>query len=415
MNLWLVNPFDPLPGDAEQEGRYASLVAHLLAAGHEVTWWTSAFSHRFKKPVDTAAISKACERPGLTVRFLPAPPYQQNVSPDRLRNHRILANEFVAAATREDRRPDVVLASAPPPMLAHEAMCAAKRFGAAGIVDIQDLWPETFLRLVPMRFRPLARLALRPWARASRAAYAAADAIVGVADAYVARGVELSGRTPATATFPLGVDLADLDAAAAGGRCERFTKPQDELWLAYTGSLNRSYDCLTVIRAFAIATGRAERPMRLFVTGRGELAGKARRIVDRRRLENVSLTGFLDFPQWAFLLSQCDVGFNACLPEALIYLPNKIFYYMASGAAVLNTIPGQCSRIVKDAACGLDYTAGDADDCAEAVVRLAEEDDLRHTMQHASRRLTETTYDRKVFMPRYVAFIEKIAAENGVS
>ena len=295
-------------------------------------------------------------------------------------------------------------------MLAREALHAAKRLGAAGIVDIQDLWPETFDRLAPTAFRPLARLALRPLARAARTAYAAANAIVGVADAYVARGSELSGGTPATAMFPLGVDLADFDAAATRGRCERFTKPKDELWLAYTGSLNRSYDCLTVIRAFAIAAGRVERPMRLLVTGRGELAGAARRIVDHEHLDNVSLTGFLDFPQWAFLLSQCDVGFNACLPEALIHLPNKIFYYLAGGAAVLNTIPGQCSRIVKEAACGLDYTAGDADGCAATIARLAEDDDLRGAMQQASRQLAETTYDRKVFMPRYVAFIEKVSA-----
>ena len=98
MNLWLVNPFDPLPGDAEQEGRYASLVSHLLTAGHEVTWWTSAFSHRFKKPLDTAAIAEVCEKPGLTVRFLSAPPYRRNVSLARVRNHRALAREFGAAA-----------------------------------------------------------------------------------------------------------------------------------------------------------------------------------------------------------------------------------------------------------------------------------------------------------------------------
>jgi len=409
VRLWLVNPFDPLPGDPEQEGRYATLARLLVDRGHAVTWWTSAFSHRFKRPVDQQAIEAECRRIGFDPRFLSAPPYWGNVSRARRRNHAVLAREFARASRAEADRPAVVLASAPPPGLARAAVEFAREAGARSVVDVQDLWPENFARLLPRVARPLFNLKVWPWWRTARQAYQLADAIVGVADAYVERALAVGGPKAHTATIPLGVDLAVFDAAAQAGRSDRFTRPAGEVWLAYTGSLNISYDPLTILHATADLRGRPVPPFRLFITGRGRLQAEAERIVRERRLENVTLTGFLEFNEWAYLVSQCEVGFNASFPEALIYLPNKIFYYLAAGLAVLNTIPGQAGRIVRDGACGLDYEAGNVASCAAAIERLLTEPDARQAMGRAARRLAETTYDRAVLYPKYVALLEGIA------
>ena len=410
MRLWLVNPFDPLPGDPEQEGRYATLARLLVGRRHAVTWWTSAFSHRFKRPVDQTAVETACRRIGFSVRFLAAPAYTKNVSFARRRNHAVLAREFAGAARAERDRPDAVLASAPPPGLALAAVQFAREAGARSVIDVQDLWPENFARLLPRVARPVFNLKIWPWWRTARRAYELADAIVGVADAYVEGAVAVGGPKQRTATIPLGVDLAAFDAAARAGRSDRFSRPPGEVWLAYAGSLNISYDPLTILRAAAELRGRSVPPFRLFVTGRGELQAEAERLVRQERLDNVTITGFLEFNEWAWLLSQCEVGFNASFPEALIYLPNKIFYYLAAGAAVLNTIPGQCSRIVREGGCGVDYEAGNVASCAAAMERLMVDTEERQEMGRAAHRLAETTYDRAVLYPRYVMFIEQPAA-----
>jgi len=411
MNIWLVNPFDPLPGDPEQEGRYASLVRLLSAAKHKVTWWTSAFSHRFKRPVDQQALSEGCDRLGVDVKFLDAPAYSKNVSFRRLWNHRILARQFRRLARRQSDRPDVIVVSVPPPMIARQACRFGKACGAGIIVDCQDLWPETFYRLAPGAAGALKRIAFRPWAAAAAESYRLADVAVGVADGYVQRVVELGGPKSRTATIPLGVDLAAFDASSSRGKCDRFTKPPGQVWLAYTGSLNQSYDPLTIIRAAGKLRDRAG-AFRLFVTGRGELQAEAEEIIRSETIDNVRLTGFLDFDEWAYLLSQCDAGFNASFASAMIYLPNKIFYYLAAGLAVLNTIPGQCSRIVQDGNCGLDYTAGDVDACASTIVKILDDEDARGSMKRASRQLAETTYDRAVFMPQYAELIESLGRGN---
>jgi glycosyltransferase involved in cell wall biosynthesis len=81
--------------------------------------------------------------------------------------------------------------------------------------------------------------------------------------------------------------------------------------------------------------------------------------------------------------------------------------------AVLNTIPGQCSRIVAEGGCGLDCRAGDVKGCAAAIERLANDEPQRTAMGRAARRLAETVYDRAVCYPKYVEFIEKAAAQKG--
>jgi glycosyltransferase involved in cell wall biosynthesis len=196
--------------------------------------------------------------------------------------------------------------------------------------------------------------------------------------------------------------------AKQSGRCDKFTKPENEIWLAYTGSLNRSYDCLTLIHAFAELQREVHHPMRLFLTGRGELADSAKKLIEGYGLKNITMTGFLDFPQWAYLLSQCDIGFNASFPDAMIFLPNKIFYYLAAGTAVLNTIPGQCSRIVREADCGLYYEAGNIGDCRRAIMEIINQPEHLSQMKQASRRLAESTYGRKILYTHYIRLIENL-------
>ncbi len=409
MVIWIVNPFDPLPGDPEQEGRYATLARLLVRCGHTVTWWTSTFSHRFKKPVDQAAIRTACRASGLRVEFTDAPPYARNVSLARVRSHGVLARAFHAAALRDAEQPSVIVVSSPPPVLAAAAVDVAKTRGAKSLVDVQDLWPDAFESLVSKPLRPLLTPAMWLLRRNVRKAARGCDAIVGVADAYADNSFRETDGTKRKATIPLGVDLAAFDAAAERGTCEQFTKPPGELWLAYTGSLNRNYDFLTILGAAAqLGPKLGGRRLRFFLTSRGELAGPAQAFIREHQLAHVTMTGFLEFDPWAYLLSQCDVGFNASFPDVMIFLPNKIFYYLAAGAVVLNTIPGQCSRIVADGGCGLDYVAGNVDSCCNAIARVVQDDALRGTMESAARRLAETSYDRAVLYPQYVALIEEV-------
>lgn len=408
MNVWLVNPFDPLPGEQEQLGRYAHLADALRQAGHDVLWWSSSFSHRFKRDVQSDLVMAAAKSQGIDIRLVPTPRYTRNVSYARLKSHRSYARSFSEWA-RNEPPPDIILASSPP----LESACAASKLGRAWtvpvIIDIQDQWPDNFRNLMPKAVRWCSGWLLARYYALEREAYVLAEGIIGVAQGYVDHGVRVGGSKKHEGVFPLGVSLKDVDQAIARGAelyADKWLKPKDRIWLLYSGSLSHSYDFLTIVRAAVTAEHRFGDRLRFILTGSGERSDEAARIIREQGLHNVTMTGFLEFPEWAFVLSQADMGFNAAFPHALIYFPNKIFYYFAAGAAVLNTIPGQCAEVIDRHSCGLNYTAGDPGSCFDAIERLVESPDELSAMKAASRRLAEQIYDRGIICANLTHFLE---------
>ncbi|MGC9453034.1 MAG: hypothetical protein ACP5I4_16490 [Oceanipulchritudo sp.] len=70
MNIWIINPFDELPGDTDIRHRYWALAETLAEMGHTVTWWSSDFSHRHKRyrttpvrPASSSAFTREDPRP----------------------------------------------------------------------------------------------------------------------------------------------------------------------------------------------------------------------------------------------------------------------------------------------------------------------------------------------------------------
>lgn len=284
----------------------------------------------------------------------------------------------------------------------------AAAWNVPSLVDIQDQWPDNFIRVMPGWMRPVGRLVMTRYYAVERAAYSGATAITGVARGYLERGRSVGGTKRFEGVFPLGVDLEHLASAAAAGSLGQ-AMPHGEHWVLYSGSLSHNYDVLTLLHATARLRDEGGPPFRLFVSGTGELEAEAHRIVAEKSLDNVTLTGFMPFGDWAALLMQCDVGVNASFPDALIYLPNKIFYYLAAGLAVLNTIPGECAEMIAERSCGLTYSAGDAAGCADALREVLADAPRLEQMKVAARQLAMSRFDRPRIAAEFAEFIEKIA------
>jgi hypothetical protein len=273
VRVWLVNPFDPLFGEEEQLGRYARLAVALRNAGHAVVWWSSGFSHRFKRNLDARAVAAAAAARDIDVQLIETPPYRRNVSLARIRNHRAYARAFATQA-RLAPSPDVFVASSPPLESAREAGRLGREWNLPVLVDIQDQWPDNFRMVMPRALQRVAGALLAPFYALEREAYSLADGIIGVARGYVDRGIHVGGQKKFERVFPLGVSLDEVDAAVARGACEyagKWIKPPGQVWLLYSGSLSRTYDFLTIVHAAVGARKRFGDKVRFIITGRGEL------------------------------------------------------------------------------------------------------------------------------------------------
>lgn len=444
LSIWIVNPFDDIPGEGLPPLRYWSLARVLAGRGHDVTWWSAAWSHRRKAARNTPLFTRDDE--GFAVRLAAVRPYTKNVSLARLASHRDfgrtferLANESIASG--QLARPDIILASLPPLEGPEAAARLAKRLDANLVVDLMDVWPETFERLLPgpqwLR-KVLSPLLFGRMTNRRRAVLEAADAIASCAHGYFESMPEathgdkprhvchLGGWLPEFAAPPRLVDeVPDASASQAdvAARQAEFTAEQAEhtavvpavavpLECVYAGTLEAGQDLDTLLAAARLLSAQGVAAT-LHVAGTGRLESAVRATAEAIRGPcSVRVHGLLDRGAYVKLLSECDVGLVLVKPESLVAVPYKACDYAAAGLAIVNSLPGELERFVSEYRAGLPYTAGNAESLARAIASLAGDRRRLLDMRQGSRRLAESEFDREKTYARFADWLEGISRER---
>jgi glycosyltransferase involved in cell wall biosynthesis len=411
--IWLVNPFDDVPGEGLPAMRYWSLARVLAARGHDVTWWSATWSHRRK--AGRSVPFGLPEDEGFALRLVAVRPYEKNVSFARIRSHRDfgrtferLAGEAVAAGQLE--RPDLIVASLPPLEGPEAALRVGKKLDAAVVVDVQDLWPETFARLVPGP--AFLRGLLAPWILRGmrdrrRAILAAADAV------------------SVTAASHLDTITADLPAATPRHVCRLGAYPQEfpeglpvaadgaapePLACVYSGTLEASQD-LDALVAAARKLSADGVAATIHVAGTGTLEPMIQRAADSLpgpcRIVPHGLLGRADYVR---LLASADVGLVCVRPESQVALPNKACDYAAAGLALVNSLPGELAQLIDASGAGVEYTAGDGASLARAIAAFDADRRRLADARRAARRLAAAEFDRERLYPAFADWLETIPA-----
>jgi len=435
LSIWIVNPFDDIPGEGLPPLRYWSLARVLAGRGHDVTWWTAAWSHRRKAPRSTPLHTRDDE--GFAVRLVAVRPYTNDVSFARLASHRDfgrtferLANESIASGQLE--RPDVILASLPPLEGPEAAARLAKRLDANLVVDVMNVWPETFERLLPgppwLR-RALFSLLFGRMANRRRTLLEAADAVSSAAHGYMDAIPEaMAGDKPRHVCFPGAwvpefaapprlIDevpnaAPDQDATAAPVVQAATASAPAPLVCVYSGAVEAGQDLDTLLAAARILSAKGVAAM-LHVAGTGRLEARLRSAAEAIRGScEVKVHGLLDRGDYVRLLSECDVGLVLVKPESLAAVPYKVCDYAAAGLALVNALPGELERFVSDYRAGLPYTAGSGDSLAGAIASLAGDRRRLLEMRQGARQLAESEFDREKTYPRFADWLEGISRER---
>lgn len=404
----ILNPFDPLWGEEIREGRYAYLARRLSESGFDVTWITSDWSHRHKRRRDREDLARQGASRGVRVEFVDTMPYKTNVTLRRLRSHAVFSKAAVQVLETQD--PKVVVVSTPPPQLAHGAVVAAHRMGAAAIVDVQDLWPAEFRRFWPAGLKWMNDLVFARMRSAYRQSCREADARVGVAEAYLLDARRF-GRTPHDLVIHLGVDLEAFDRAAGSGTSLLDAHAGDlGHVLFWGGTISRGSDWRSVVEAVRLLNGE-KTPVTLAVLGTGPDEEAMRHRCRQMGIEHcVRFFGWQPHDAYAATLRQSTVALNAWAPGSTVAFPNRAFDYMAAGAPIVNSLTGEFADLVEAERIGLNCMAGSADGLAEAVRRLLADDDLRNRMGCSARRLAVERFDRKHEYEGYLRLCETLAA-----
>lgn len=392
--------------------RFRKLSDMLVDAGFAVDLYTSSFQHWDKAQRDTA--NPAYKAHKFQIVFIPEPGYAKNLDLKRIASHRQAAKNLTQLLS-EHGPYDLIYAEIPPNDVALAAARYAESQAIPFVVDVNDLWPEA-MRMV-MDIPIVSDIVFRPFTRDAKAVYGLCTAAVGTSDEYAQRPNADREIPCPTLTVYVGNDLDTFDQEVTK-RLPGLTKPEDEYWAIYAGTLGASYDLATLIEAAALVqttTAGANKPhktLRVKILGDGP---------DRESLEKlavqhnapVDFLGYVGHDIMAAYLTISDVTINSLKASAPQSIVTKIGDYLASGHPMINTgsSPEFRQKVEQDGF-GVNIEAESAEVLAAALLAFMEDESSSETMGTKARQIAETQFDQKESYKAIIDLIEQLIAES---
>ncbi len=379
----------------EDNGRFLYL-ANMLSNEHDVELVTSSFYHTTKSQRTAPERSWPFD-----ITFISEPGYPKNICLKRFYSHAMWGRN-VEKYLRQRKRPDVIYCAIPsltgPNLIAKYCEKNNIRF----VIDVQDLWPEAFKMVfnVPV----VSGIVFAPFSVLANGIYKRADAICGVSDTYCSRALRVNKKCAKSATVFLGTDLTTFDAYARAKPIR--TKPNDEVWLAYCGTLGSSYDLTCVIDALNLLD---DERVKFIVMGDGPKMDEFRGYSEQKHTKTW-FVGRLQYDQMCSLLSSCDITVNPIVHGAAGSIINKHADYAASGLPVINTQESEEYRkLVDEYNMGFNCENGSSSDVAVKLRMLIDNVKLCRKMGANARRCAEERFDR---VTSYNRLVEEIVLKE---
>lgn len=414
MKLFIVANFTSLPGEPGN-CRFNYIANGISKKDIDVTLVTSSFSHVAKKHREDVAYKENYK----TVK-IPEPGYKKNVSLKRFYSHYVWGRRVAKFVKQE--KPDVVYCAVPSLTAASKIAKICKKECIKFIIDVQDLWPEAF----QMIFNPpiVGNAIYMPFNRIANNIYSSADEIFAVSETYAERASKVNKKQAKASVVFLGTSLRQFDQNA--NRCKKIvkrgknekqiiivkkdgrltlTKPTDEIWMAYCGTLGNSYDLETTIKAISLMPSKQ---IRLIAMGDGPLKDKFMKTAKECGIKAI-FTGRIPYETMCGILVNCDIAINPIAPNAAQSIINKHADYLAAGLPIVSTQESkEFRRLIEDYEIGFNCN-NNAEQLSKTILKLVDDAELRTTLGKNSRKCAVELFDRE---KKYILIYEAMEKWN---
>jgi colanic acid biosynthesis glycosyl transferase WcaI len=296
-------------------------------------------------------------------------------------------------------RSDVVVASSPQLLVGLSGWWLARRKRACFVFEVRDLWPESLAAVGVGNEKSLVYRAL---ARIAGFLYRKSDHIVVVTPAFKNYLVQHWEVAPEKiSVIENGVE-AEMFSPRTESNLRTEMGTDGKFVVSYIGTMGNAHGLQTVIEAAEQLQSVAPNVLFLLV---GEGAEK-QQLVSMARLRGLTNLHFVDeqprqnIPAYICASDACLV----LLKKNDIFktvIPTKMLEFMSCARPVILGVEGQARQILEDAQAGICIEPGNPSELAQAVLRLAGNQQLRetlgrygrrHVLQHFSRHQSATTY-----------------------
>lgn len=331
-------------GDIDQNGnsRVSNIIKSLDIHGVEFTYVTTDFVHR------TKSYRKKDVTKDNRIVYIHVPSYKKNISIKRLLSHFVFAIKLKRYLLNLQIKPHSIYCTMPTSTSAWVAGRYCKKHKLKYIIDVIDLWPDSLLPLTSLK-KLLSTLTL-PWKCITISAYKKADVIIGESRKYVSAAAEYNPKVPVYPLY-LGVDPAKTEMLIQTSKL-KISKPNEELWIAYGGSLGVSYDFKTLVNSVASLNGKCK--YKLLFIGDGVSRPYVETLIKQYKVTAI-ITGYVPYADMLKYLSLCDIAINIFKKDTKVVHSYKFNDYVATNCLILNSLEGETAELIEKYKVGLNF------------------------------------------------------------
>jgi glycosyltransferase involved in cell wall biosynthesis len=406
MKIWIFQTGEPLHSDkgALRPMRAMNLANALVAAGHNVTLWSSAFSHQERRH-RTSGFQTIKINDLLQIHLIPSPGYKRNIGLGRLIDHAVLAMNLKNALSKKQDNPDVAFIGYPPIEFSYVAQRWLKERNVHTILDVKDLWPEIFISSLPLCIQDFGKVLLFPYFYMAKKVITNATAVSSMSESFLEYIINYFGRSRSKLDIVIPfsssrVQVTDAQIDIAKVWWKNFgIKTNVKYRLCYVGNISPNVDLGPIKEAAKYFKKNCDE-VEFFICGNG-ISYKERKD-EFRNITNVKFTGRIDHAQ-AIVLSSMS---NAMLipyknsRDFQLSLPNKFIDSLFYGLPVFSPLEGEVAKMIKLYNIGISYGEVFGNSLIDAINTVLKDNNLQEQMIENA---------RDVFLKK---FTYKIVYEN---
>ena len=384
--------------DPSDNDRFSYIANMLISRGAKVEMVTSDFEHHKKRYRNCSEIKG---KYSFDITFLHEKKYKKNVSLARILGH-ISFGEKLKKYLSKRKKPDVIYCAMPPTFSADIVAKYAKKNGIRFIVDVQDLWPESFT--IALGNSVVSRIIMLPLKRIVNDAYKKSDVVIAVSDTYVKRALLNMNSKPYYSIY-LGTDGNSVERALMEE--SETIKSEDEFAIGYIGNIGASYDFLHVFEALSLLKKKGYNNIKFHIFGDGNYRNQVEEYI-KKYFSNVYIYGYLPYIEMIKLCRQCDMVLNPIIAGTASSVINKVGDYAAMGIAVVNTQDNMEYReLVEKYNAGFNSVPENSESIAECIEKLYLDKKLCSEMGTNNRKMFNDLFDRSKTYKIIVDCIER--------
>lgn len=415
-HIWIFHHYATPPNMSGLTRAY-DFSKQLIKGGYKCTVFSSAYLHYSgKNVINDKSLLKGIAYNNVSFIFIKTLQYKNSKTLRILNMLSYYYNLFKAAKKVDVKcgKPDVIIGSSAHPLAALAAIKLGKQYGCQAIVEVRDLWPESFVAYdVCKKNNPLLRL----FYASERWLYKKADKLIftmeGGRDYIIEKGWDLGNGGPIDINkvhhINNGVDLISHDYNVIHNPyTDKDLDNPDIFKVVYAGSIRKANNVGLLVDAAEYIQQRGVKNVKLFIFGDGGERARLKLACIEKGIKNVVFKGRVDKKFIPSILNKSNLNILNYSSHAIWKYggsQNKLFEYLASGKPVLSTISMGYDIISKyDAGVSLDTQSPAS--IGEAIINIMELDCDRVQEMSANARKAATEYDFKVLTNKLIDIIE---------